>query len=306
MNKKLFIGGLIITSILSVFGYVIIKKSKSVSIPETTVQKTSYKDATYILDGLPVKLSNGRAETQAAPGSASKIITTYFGNELVRDINGDGKDDVVFLLTQSTGGSGLFYYVVAAIATNEGYRGSHGILIGDRIAPQTTEKGKGNITVVNYAVRAPGQNFTVSPSVGKSIWLILDTTTMQFGEVARDFEGEADPARMSLEMKPWTWEKATYGDEEVLKPNKTKAFTITFSSTGTFSATTDCNNLMGNYVTDKEKISFKDIASTKKFCEGSQESNFTKLLTETTSYRFTSFGELILLLKLDSGTVIFK
>jgi hypothetical protein len=51
----------------------------------------------------------------------------------------------------------------------------------------TTRK---NVVVVNYAVRLPGEPFTAEPSLGKSVWLKLDPTTMQFGEVEQNFEGE--------------------------------------------------------------------------------------------------------------------
>ena len=42
------------------------------------------------------------------------------------------------------------------------------------------------------------------------------------------------------------------------------------------------------------------------YCEGSQESDFQKLLQNTGSYHFTSKGELIFDLKFDSGTVTFR
>ena len=51
----------------------------------------------------------------AAPGSASRIVTRYFGSEVRGDLNGDGREDVAFLLTQQSGGSGTFFYAVAAL-----------------------------------------------------------------------------------------------------------------------------------------------------------------------------------------------
>ena len=74
-----------------------------------------------------------------------------------------------------------------------GLVGSQGVLLGDRIAPQTTELRADGVVVVSYADRAPGESFATPPSVGKSIWLKLDPATLQFGEVVQDFEGEADP-----------------------------------------------------------------------------------------------------------------
>ena len=85
-------------------------------------------------------------------------------------MNGDGIEDVAFILTQDTGGSGIFYYVAVALGSNQGYRGLNAVLLGDRIAPQTTEIKAGQV-VVNYADRLPDEPFTTSPSVGKSRYL---------------------------------------------------------------------------------------------------------------------------------------
>lgn len=153
--------------------------------PIVNIVTSSPEDATYVLNGQAVTLKNGISEAEAAPGSASKIITRYFGNEVKYDFNGDGRKDVAFILTQEMGGSGTFYYVVAALNTKDGYVGSQGLLLGDRIAPQTTEMGKGNVIIVNYADRAPGESFAVQPSMGKSLYLLLDPKTMQFGEVVQ-------------------------------------------------------------------------------------------------------------------------
>lgn len=128
---------------------------------------TGYQDATYLIEGQPVTLVNGLSEIEAAPGSATKITTRYFGNEATGDLNGDGLDDVAFLLTQTTGGTGTFFYVVVALQTETGYQGTNAFLLGDRIAPQTTRIENG-ILVVNYADRNPGESFDVAPSLGVS------------------------------------------------------------------------------------------------------------------------------------------
>ena len=155
-----------------------------------------YKNAEYIIEGQRIRLTNGEAQTEVAPGSASKVVTKYFGNELKTDLNSDGREDVVFLLTQNTGGSGTFYYVVAALNTARGYVGSDGYVLGDRIAPQTTEVSQNprhkNVVVVNYADRNIGEPMTTQPSLGKSAYLKLDPVSMQWGIVEPDFEGESN------------------------------------------------------------------------------------------------------------------
>jgi heat shock protein HslJ len=273
---------------------------------ERGANAADHKNAEYVIAGKPVTLVDGVAEVEAAPGSAARVVTRYFGNELRKDLNGDGGLDVVFLLTQETGGSGTFFYVVAALATDQGYVGSHGVLLGDRIAPQTTESGRGNIVVVNYADRAPGEPFSTPPSLGKSIWLLLDPGTLQFGEVAQDFEGEADPSRMTLEMKTWSWIRTVHADGREIVPRQAGKFTVTFSGDGSFTATTDCNRMMGGYTAGGGAISFGVIASTRMFCADSQESDFASFLENARRYEFTSRGELVIALENDSGSVVFR
>lgn len=305
MNKWLLSGvSIVVVFIVSFFvlnSYIYNEKQVTVS--------TDYKDAEYIIEGQRVKLEDGFSETEAAPNSTSKITTQYFGNEVVADLNEDGREDVVFLLTQNSGGSGTFYYVVAALNTESGYVGSEAYFLGDRIAPQTTEVSQKpnhkNVIVVNYAERAEGEPMTASPSVGKSLFLKLDPDALQFGVVDNEFTGEADPSRMSLDMKTWIWDSALYNDGTEVDPAGDR-FSVTFLPDNRFSATTDCNSMNGSYVATDGVISFSQIGMTKMFCEGSREGEFLAILENTSSYHFTARGQLILDLKFDSGTATFR
>ncbi len=84
--------------------------TKTLEPPKPTTRPTqpspSYKDISCEIDGRQVSLVNGISEDNAAPGSSAKIATRYFGNAAFGDLNGDGKEDVAFLLTQNSGGSG--------------------------------------------------------------------------------------------------------------------------------------------------------------------------------------------------------
>lgn len=157
---------------------------------------TDYKDAVYEIDGVAVKLVDGVAESESAPGSASKTVTRYFGNELQTDLDGDGVLDVAFILTQQTDGSGVFYYAVGAVKTDEGYAGTDGYLLGDRIAPQSTDDSQNpiqkNVVVFNYVDRAVGEPMTAQPSVAQSVYLKLVPETMRWAIVEPNFEGESN------------------------------------------------------------------------------------------------------------------
>jgi heat shock protein HslJ len=265
---------------------------------------TDPKNATYKVNGEAVTLKDGVSEV-AIPDSSAKVVTRYFGNELKTDLNGDGREDTFFLLTQETGGSGTFYYAAGALNTPDGYVGTQATLIGDRIAPQSTNKGTGSIVVVNYAVRKPGEAFTVSPSVGKSIWLKLDPAALQFGEVVQNFEGEANPAVMKLDMNKWNWISTTDKAGTNTVPKKAGVFTLTFKKDGSFSASTDCNGIGGSYVVNGSKITFSKMMSTLMYCEESQENLYKSIFEGATSFEFTTKGELVFTLK-DGGKAVFR
>lgn len=122
-------------------------------------------NTTYTIDGQTVTLKNGSSSMPAAPGSASLVTTSIFGQPASGDLNGDGKADAAVMLVQNTGGSGTFFYIAAVI--NGGIEGTNAILLGDRIAPQNIQIEKGRI-VVNYATRKSGEPMTAQPSVGVS------------------------------------------------------------------------------------------------------------------------------------------
>lgn len=162
---------------------------------DVATNQMNYKNISYVIDGKMVQLVDGYSEDELIADSAEKVVTRLFGNELVTDLDGDGDDDIAFILTQETGGSGVFYYAVAALNTGGGYVGSDGYLLGDRIAPQSTTVSQNprhkNVVVFNYADRAPDEPMTTQPSEGKSAYLKLVPETTQWGIVEPDFEGES-------------------------------------------------------------------------------------------------------------------
>lgn len=190
--KKIFTGIVATLVILIIAFYAL---NSYIYNEKQAVVTADYKDVSYNIEGTIVQLKDGLSETEAAPGSASMITTRYFGNEYKADLNNDGREDVVFLLTQETGGSGIFYYVVAALNTEGGYIGSDGYLLGDRIAPQTINTSPNprhqNVIVANYADRALGEPMSTQPSIGHSAYLKLDTDSMTWGIVEPSFEGES-------------------------------------------------------------------------------------------------------------------
>jgi hypothetical protein len=128
--------------------------------------------AAYRIERQEVRLIDGHAEAEAAPGSATKIKTSVFGQPVFGDLNEDGNEDAALFLVHQPGGSGTFYYIAAALNANGGFRGTNAVLLGDRIAPQTIEIRDG-VVIANYADRRPEESMAVPPSVGMSKHLVI-------------------------------------------------------------------------------------------------------------------------------------
>ncbi len=69
----------------------------------------------------------------------------------------------------------------------------------------------------------------------------------------------------------------------VITPKKVGTFTLSFTKDGKVSGKTDCNSFSGEYTLNVSKITFGPLASTLMTCENSQESEFLKMLTNSTT-----------------------
>ncbi len=160
------------------------------SVSQTPALADHHRDASYLIEGDVVTLVDGYSETVIGSDGAAMKVTRYFGNEVVSDLDGDGDYDVAFIVTQTTGGTGIFYYAVAALATEDGYDGSDGYLLGDRIAPQSTHVSVNprhkNVVVFNFADRKGGEPMISRPSIGKSVYLKIVPETNRWAIVEPD------------------------------------------------------------------------------------------------------------------------
>lgn len=175
MNKTKLVVGIVIVLVIGGGVVYFVNNPKTTTPPPLSTQEPTIadaKNATFTVEGTPVTLLNGTSEVAAAPGSASTIGTHYFGNEAQGDLNRDGRKDLAFLITQESGGTGVFYYAVVLLTTPQGFKATNAFRIGDRIAPQSTEinESAGEVRV-NYADRKPGEAMAAEPTVGATLLL---------------------------------------------------------------------------------------------------------------------------------------
>jgi len=83
-------------------------------------------------------------------------------------------------------------------------------------------------------------------------------------------------------------------------------FSLTFEEGGKLLVTTDCNSMRGHYSTADNKIQIEKKISTRMYCEGSKEQQFSRMLESVDFYFFTNRGQLVLELKYDSGSMILR
>jgi len=214
MNKKTLIGLIVIFITLAVGAKVFFLADSPLNnfIPTQDLSHSVFdgKNATFNIEKEPITLTNGISEKPAAPDSASKIITRYFGNEAIGDINRDGLSDTAFLVTQESGGTGIFYYVVVAIQTAKGYQLTDAFLIGDRIAPQTT-KIEADTLLVNFSDRKQDEPMSTPPSLGKTLLLtVTQKEELELGKII--YKNDEYGFMLSL---PGEWQNYTVASEAI-------------------------------------------------------------------------------------------
>jgi heat shock protein HslJ len=106
--------------------------------------------------------------------------------------------------------------------------------------------------------------------------------------------------------REWIWVKTVMNDDNTITPVQSDAFQIKFKENGKFTGKTDCNSYFGEYEVEGNKITVDITGSTRMFCEDSQEDDFLDQLRNVDNYFINGEGNLILLLKFDSGSMIFS
>lgn len=173
MTKKT-LGVLIVLIVL--VGVIALFKKPTINNKVALSSGNNPLNTTYTIGDKEIKLIDGKAEVDIVPGETTKEKVAVFGEPVYGDINDDGLDDAILMLTDDAGGTGTFYYITASIqkkvGTETGYMGLNSIFLGDRIAPQNIEI-KNGIVIANYADRKQGEPMTARPSEGISKYAVF-------------------------------------------------------------------------------------------------------------------------------------
>jgi heat shock protein HslJ len=271
----------------------------SETIPPLQVE--TLKNAAYrgIYDEA-VQLSDGRYEGEPfVEGGASRPTVTFTDAYALGDLNGDGVDDAVVVLVESSGGSGNFYYLAVVLNQDGNPENVATQLLGDRMQIESVTIDGAEITVEAVAhgpddpMCCPTQKVTltyrfdrekltkVSEEMAAAEADIIDIT-WQWTELI-----EAEPASQSLVPDP-------------------ENYTLVLRSDGTYQVQADCNLSSGSYTLEGNRLTLLPGPTTLAECE--PDSLYDLYLTTLGNVESLSVedGRLILRLRDNTGRMAFR
>lgn len=158
------------------------------------------------------------------------------------------------------------------------------------------------VSVVSVLIKKP-EPTTPAVVTQETVTEVATTTDSESATTTEMITTTSSSSTTPLTEKTWTWVKTTTGTTTTGTPKKDKAFTVTFTATGSLQGTTDCNKFLGTYTTSSNKISLSQLGSTKMYCEGSQEGEFIISLQGVSGY---SIDKSNLILNTGVGTMVFR
>lgn len=124
------------------------------------------------------------------------------------------------------------------------------------------------------------------------------------------FTGTSEPSATDIPAAltdvSWVWTETIMSNGDTITPDQPDAFTLTFNTDGQLNGTTDCNTFRGQYKVVDSSFDVGPLAMTRMACPDSQEQEFTHMIDEANSVYFAEDSQLVLLLPVDSGSIIFK
>jgi heat shock protein HslJ len=171
-----------------------------------------------------------------------------------------------------------------------------------------TTESLGTITLTLNESSAGG--LYTDENTAMTLWDRGDKITLWKGEeVLYEGYGEDDsvePAE-NLAGTTWVWEKTEASGAGSSAPKRPSTFSLTFESDGTLRGVTDCNSFSGTYTLTKgDTLTFGPLLSTKMYCEGSQEIEFTTALGVVETFKITHDGSLVLFMRNEEGAITLR
>jgi heat shock protein HslJ len=229
-----------------------------------------------------VTLQNGLwTGSPTAPGTASRPVVELAGDfRVVGDVDGDGLDDSVVVLTYSSGGSGSFSYLAVMARKNGSVRNIATAALGDRVQLRSVQISNRKLLV--SGVRAGRSDAACCPGE-----LVEWQWTFNAGNLTTP--GAQKTGRLSLAVlakTEWALHSWDITEPAANEPSVTLAY-----DAGRITGTSGCNRYSAAVTEGKSpgELTVGLIAGTRMTCPGPQseiESRFLELLAGARTFGF--------------------
>ncbi len=200
-------------------------------------------------------------------------------------------------------GTGSFIYLAVIEESENNFKHTKSIFLGDRIRILSVARAGNQVTVV-YNVHDQNQAMAEVPSLQTTA--IVDIGSGQFVQEGRKPWLEKLEAPKTF-LGEYRWIETTAADGSVVKPTKTEAFTMLFDGPRV-SLGTDCNSGSAEVMLPRGSstaFTVGAIAATKMFCDSQEEGPYFEMISKIATYEEPAAGELRFTLS-DGRVMIFK
>jgi heat shock protein HslJ len=238
----------------------------------------------------PITLADGVYEGQPfVEGDPAHPMVEYIpGAELYGDLDGDGVDDAVVFLHESSGGSGFFTYVAAQLNRDGKPVDAGAVVIEDRIGVKSAAIKDGQIAL-EIITQGPGDVACCSTHKAHKTYALrerrLAETTPKGGDLVRVSEADLDGTR-------WNLLEQDHGQPAVAG----SGVTISFQD-GQITGSGGCNNYTASFSLGEENplvMTIGPVIATQKGCPepvDSQEAAYFTALEGVSHWGYV-FGKL--------------
>jgi len=243
----------------------------------------------------PAKLTDGKyVGTPFQPGAASRPQVTLVGKLVARgDLDGDGRDEAVVLLAESSGASGTRDYL-AVVADRGGKAVNLATqLLGDRVQLRAMRIEDGEL-VVDTVAHGPGEPLCCPTQKVRFVFKLAGDRLWEIRQQQMGTISVADLAGV-------TWMLEEFSFDEPVKTDASITFRI---DKGQIVGSAGCNSYFAAYSSEgPEKLKVGPAGATRKACAleiMEQETRYLNALQAVTSYSFVA-GNLALTYRYDDS-----